>query len=78
MNIDEVAKYIDKQTLFLKRYLDNIKINYEIIYYEELVSDKQSLKNKISNILEQKNIEIAKKVKTIKNPINYDDLLFID
>ena len=78
MNIDEVADYIDQQTFLLKKYLDNININYEIIYYEELVSDKKSLKNKISNILEYKNIDISEKVKTIKNPLNYDDLLFID
>ena len=77
-SINELADYIEKQTFLLKRYLDNININYEIIYYEELVSDKKSLKNKISQILENKNIEIAEKVKTIKSPINYDDLLFID
>ena len=78
MNIEEVADYIDQQSLLLKRYLDNIKINYEIIYYEELVSDKKFLKNKISNIMANKNIAISEKVNTIKTPINYDDVLFID
>ena len=78
MNIEEVADYIDQQTILLKKYLDNINTNYQIIYYEDLVSDKKSLKIKFSNILKYENIDISEKVKTIKSPLNYDDLLFID
>ena len=78
MNIDEVADYIDQQTFLLKKYLDNININYQIIYYEDLVGDKKSLKNKFSNILKYENIDISEKVNTIKSPLNYDELLLID
>ena len=78
MNIDEVADYIDQQTFLLKKYLENININYQIIYYEDLVGDKKSLKNKFSNILKYENIDISEKVNTIKSPLNYDELLLID
>ncbi len=78
MNIEEVANYIDKQTLLFKKYLDIHKVKYKIITYEEIINNRESFKNKVSEILNYSNLQISNKIETIKTPINYSKNLIID
>lgn len=77
-SLEDLAIYIESQTKFLIDFLNKLSAEFEIIYFEDIVSCDNKVECIIENLLGIKGLSFPKKVPIQKTQINYDEKLFIE